>query len=132
MMDNIRSCHTCEDGYFPRSFTKSVYENTEPGSVLRGYDVDSSSYKSVPWDKEVHHSLIKKRLDCGNTDFDYDINVASDDVEDLSDNMDPNREMDCGYHHHREGKKCNVRAASSFLECGYHHLHYDNMCTQRH
>ena len=54
----IHSRHTCENGYFPRSLIETVYENSEPGSVLREYVVDDFLYESVLWDKEVCHSLI--------------------------------------------------------------------------
>ena len=47
IMDKIRDRHTCEDGYFPHFLIKSVYENTEPGSVLREYVADRFLYKSV-------------------------------------------------------------------------------------
>ena len=108
IMDKIRDRHTCEDGYFPRSLIKSVYENTEPGSVLREYVADSFLYKSVLWGKEVRHELIKRHLDYGNTDFVYETIVAFDDVEDLLDILHPNRDMDRGYHNHREGRECKV------------------------
>ena len=45
----------------------------------------------------------------------YDTIVPFDDVEDLLDIMDPNREMDCGYHNHRERKECNVGLEVAFF-----------------
>ena len=56
----------------------------------------------------MRHELIKRHLDYGNTDFVYETIVAFDDVEDLLGILDPNRDMDCGYHNHREGRECNV------------------------
>ena len=83
LMDRLRVRRTCPYGFFPQSFIKKVYENTEPESPLRSYIVDGFVQTLNGWhegagleqDLTSEHSILtqtnalKTHLEAGNHAF---------------------------------------------------------------
>ena len=118
LMDRLKVRETCEDGYFPRTLIKEIYENTGPHSPLRSYIVDSFIHKGIEWDEDAladpaiskylltRKTALKKQMDAGNQDFVLDCYEALFQLCPKSKIRNPDRKTGCVYHEHEGGLTC--------------------------
>lgn len=106
IIDLLRARPTCDLGWFPRSLVKKIYVNTNIGSPLRSYVVDTFIAKSYYWDESQRQIMVSEHLGYGNGRFVVECYEAVMGIVARNKIRDPNRKGACLYHVHEKGKKC--------------------------
>ena len=111
IMDKLRAWTTGILDWYTCDMIGHMYKHNTRGSPLRSYVVDSFLSKSSLWDADYENSRraaqLKLQLNYGNQEFVIECYEALMQLTPKSKLRGPDSKMECTYHKHEDGQKCN-------------------------